>query len=577
MKKRIFGVAMSIFMLASVGSMAACGDRTDDPTESGGGGGGPIIEAIDKSRTQIYVHNYNGGYGDAWLRDAKKRFETAYANWEGDEGKKGVQVYIDNSKNNNTGAAIINNCQTSRDQIWFTQDIPYFDLVAQGVAYDITDVITQPLTAFGEDKTILSKMSEGHKNYLRYTVEGTDKYYAIPHYESYPIITYDKDVFSKYKLYYADDVEESDDGFIPVVNAKKSKGMDGQYNTPDDGLPTTWAEFDKLCERMVEKTVSPFLWSGLAAETYYPYVTAAARVAWDGYDTEYARYTQSGTVSGLVDVAANGNMTPYNGTGTETITTENGYLLAKTEGQYYGLSLAEKIIKNKWYSSLSLQTTKSHIDAQVDFVMANLENKPVGMFIDGSWWECEAVQGFELAVETFGEELGGKLNRNFGIMSLPTKNPTGTQTYVEFTKSQAFVNAHAMKNCTEKEISLVKDFLRFVYTDASLVAYTQITGTPRGLNYTMNEQQLASLSAYGKELWTLKTTGKIVYPYVNNTAYKTAAGSLAPAQGIYFQAQTKDGYYPTTITAFSRSTKKATAIEYFNGVFDYAKENWIFD
>ena len=576
MKKRLFNVAMSIVMLASVAPVTSCfgGGGTSDV--SGGGGRGPDIETIDTTKTQIYVHNYNGGYGDAWLKDAKKRFEAAFANWEGDAGKKGVQVYNDNSKNNNTGNAIINNCQTSRDQIWFTQDVPYFDLVAQGVAYDITDVITQPLTAVGEDKTILSKMSEGHKDYLKYSVDGADKYYAIPHYESYPVITYDKDVFAKYKLYYADDVEDSDDGFIPVVTAKKSKGMDGQYNTIDDGLPTTWAEFDKLCERMVMMGVSPFLWSGLSAETYYPYVTTAARVAWDGYDTEYARYTQSGEVSGLVDVDANGNITPYNGTGTATITTENGYLLAKTEGQYYGLSIAEKIIKNKWYSSLSMQTTKSHIDAQVDFVMSNLENKPIGMFIDGSWWECEAVEGFKLAVETFGEEIGGKMSRNFGVMSLPTKDPNGTQTYVEFTKSQAFVNAHAMRNCTEKEISIVKDFLRFCYTDESLVAYTQITGTPRGVNYTMSKEQVASLSTYGQDLWTLKTTGRIVYPYVNNTAYKTAGGSLAPAHGIYFSAQTKDGFFPTTITAFSRSTKKATAVEYFNGVYDYAKDNWLF-
>ena len=110
-----------------------------------------------------------------------------------------------------------------------------------------------------------------------------------------------------------------------------------------------------------------------------------------------------------------------------------------------------------------------------------------------------------------------------------------------------------------------------------MVAYTQITGTPRGVEYTMNEQQLAALSPFGRELWTLKTTGQVVYPYINNAAYREAYSNLSPARGIYFFSQTKDGYYPTTITAFSRSTKKATAIEYFNGVYKYASENWIFD
>ena len=125
-----------------------------------------------------------------------------------------------------------------------------------------------------------------------------DHYYGIPHYESYPNIVYDKDVFAKYKLYYADDVEDSDDGFIPVANAKKSAGMDKKYGTEDDGLPTTWEEFDKLCERMLQMSVTPFLWSGLAAETYYPMLQGAIRTNWDGYDTEYAHYTLEGEVSG---------------------------------------------------------------------------------------------------------------------------------------------------------------------------------------------------------------------------------------------------------------------------------------
>ena len=159
MKKRIVSVLMSAMTLASVVSVSAC---------AGGGTGGfenPIIEAIDTKRTQLYVHNYNGGYGDEWLKDVKKRFETLYATWEGDNGKVGVQVYIDNSKTNNTYSAIANNCKTSRDQVWFTQEVPYHELIGQGIMYDITDVVTEPLTKFGDDKTIESKMGEGYKNY----------------------------------------------------------------------------------------------------------------------------------------------------------------------------------------------------------------------------------------------------------------------------------------------------------------------------------------------------------------------------------------------------------------------------
>ena len=573
MKKRILSVAMSVLTLASVTAMSGCFGGGGN---SGGGGilGGfdnPIIENIDTKKTQIYVHNYNGGYGDEWLKDAKKRFETLYANWEGDNGKVGVQVYIDNSKNNNTFGLIANNCKTSRDQVWFTQGVPYHDLVAQGVMYDITDVVTEKLSKFGEEKTIVSKMNTGMETYLNVN----EHYYAIPHYESFPVITYDKDVFAKYKLYYADNVDDSDNGFIPVANARKAAGLDKQYGTEDDGLPTTWDEFYKLCDRMLEMSVTPFLWSGLAAETYYSYVTTAARVNWDGYNTEYARYSLTGEVSGLVDVDANGNITPYNGTGTATITPENAYVLTKSEGSYYGLLLAEKIITNKWYSPLSMQTTKSHTDAQTDYVMSSLEGSPIAMLIDGSWWECEASQGFQLAVETFGKEDGSKENRNFGVMSFPTKDASGKQTYAEINQSQAFINAYAMKGKSEKEIELVKDFMAFAYTDESLVQYTKITGTPRGLNYEMPETTLSEMSSYARSLWKMKKSADIVYPYSANDVYKANSGALAPAHGIYWTAQCPQDTYATTILAFHRSTKKATAIEYFNGTYTYAKNNWL--
>ena len=37
-----------------------------------------VDEKIDKSKTQLYVSNFNGGYGDTWLRALKKKFEEKF-------------------------------------------------------------------------------------------------------------------------------------------------------------------------------------------------------------------------------------------------------------------------------------------------------------------------------------------------------------------------------------------------------------------------------------------------------------------------------------------------------------------
>ena len=129
--KRIWESTLAIVCGAILSvSAVACG-------RSSSGGGGPAIENLDTSRTQIYVLNYNGGIGDEWLRTLKGRFETEYADWVGDDGKVGVQVYIDNTKTNCTHEAIAEALKTSRDHVWFTEQVPYYTIYKKGGFYDI--------------------------------------------------------------------------------------------------------------------------------------------------------------------------------------------------------------------------------------------------------------------------------------------------------------------------------------------------------------------------------------------------------------------------------------------------------
>ena len=37
-------------------------------------------EAVDKSKTQLYVATFAGGFGTSWMDDVAERFEAKYAN-----------------------------------------------------------------------------------------------------------------------------------------------------------------------------------------------------------------------------------------------------------------------------------------------------------------------------------------------------------------------------------------------------------------------------------------------------------------------------------------------------------------
>ena len=89
-------VVLALVMSMSVACRGGVTNDKNNPNNPGGGGTG-ITEEVDYSRTQLYVSNFNGGYGDEWLYKLKTRFEEFYKETIFEEGKKGVQVLIDNA------------------------------------------------------------------------------------------------------------------------------------------------------------------------------------------------------------------------------------------------------------------------------------------------------------------------------------------------------------------------------------------------------------------------------------------------------------------------------------------------
>lgn len=75
MKKRVGSLLAAVLLLLTAGGgLTACGDS----------------QGIDETKTQLYIGNFDGGFGDEWLSVLGDRFEELHANDSYEDGKLGV-------------------------------------------------------------------------------------------------------------------------------------------------------------------------------------------------------------------------------------------------------------------------------------------------------------------------------------------------------------------------------------------------------------------------------------------------------------------------------------------------------
>ena len=519
---------------------------------------------INETQTQLYVSNLNGGIGYEWLNKVKQRFETAYAEESFETGKKGVQVIIDTENQVNGAWLIIPN---SSWDVYFNENLPFNDYVSQNQLLDISDVVKAP--AYGETETIESKLTDDQKASIT-AYDG--KYYVLPHYEAYRGLSYNVKVFEDNKLFFAENKDNGNGGFVVSAKDKRSLGpngktgvIDGVDYSYDDGLPATVDEFFALCDRMVMVGVTPFVWPG-AAVAYSEYIVDAFAEAFSGSEQlGYNFSIDSGIKTTEVVTGFNGN-TPV--TEKVTISNENGYMLRRQAAKYYGYAVFAKIIENldKYVYSLSdNNSTFTQYDSQEEFLAGEFENKPIGMIADGNYWWNESIKSgaYQRTVNQFGGKAEEK-SREFAWMPLPGvwsatdgETPVTEPVLKDAMKSYCFVNADIKNN--PGKVKAAKAFVSFCYSDESLQEFTVTTGVAKGLDYELTTEQENSLASLGKSCWTLRKSCNVVRLLSSNRLFIENQGDFTT--NLHTSVVNGQAY----LTPFTAFKAKVSAREYFMG------------
>lgn len=194
MKKKVLimaaGTIVTLVLAGCGGTTVRPGDSASSAEESDSGGA---------AKSSLTIATYDGGVGSDWIKEAATRFEKKYAETSFEEGKKGVNVRVLANKAYN-GVTLISSSLTA--DLYYTEDVSYFEHINKGNFADITDIVTTPLTEFGETGTIKDKLDT---QYAKYLTAKDGKYYAIPFYDGIYGIIYDVDLFTEKNFFFAAD------------------------------------------------------------------------------------------------------------------------------------------------------------------------------------------------------------------------------------------------------------------------------------------------------------------------------------------------------------------------------------
>lgn len=499
------------------------------------GGGGSDSEDVDASKTQFYLGVYDGGLGTDWANKVKAEFEAKYADveFEPGTGKRGVQVLIRPDKLGYEPDTLISNIQSGVEtcDVYLTANNQYYKFVQNGVAEDITELLTEKVYdengELSDNGTV--SLLDRTDDYFVDTFKWKDgKYYGFPFEDSLQGLIYDEDLFNERRW----------------------------------TVPTTMKDFYKLIARMANSSVTPFTWTG-ANDFYFTCLTTAIVAQYEGVNGVNAYKTYTGTLDSdnyYYDSANAAN---------NAITERNAWKLAGNRGNLEALKFLREITKDaRYYSSFAFGGSQSHLIAQQEFLSSIVKESNTGsgriaMLLDGEWWENEA-RGYFGEMASIDENYGyGK--RNFKFLPMPAIDgqKSDKRTVVSFSSgSIGFVSTKAARK------DIAKLWIQFMHQNSQLTTFTTTTGSSLPYKYTLSDEAYASLTPFAKSVWDVKHDENVEIIRETGTCdFATFGGTRLG--GLGSEISTSDA--TNALRAFYND-KNLTAQKYFEKSMDYCNE-----
>ena len=538
--------------------------------------------------TRIAIYSFNGGVGNVWLTEAINEFQKLHSADSYEDGKTGVKITWSGDTN---AAGNLATMKSSSNAIYFTEkgDSPY-TLANKGLVYDMTDLVKSKASE-SESQTIEEKVDEGYRSVL----QGEDgKYYALPHYEWYPGLTYDISAFDRLNAYFAAPEETNireyeakvetssrtfnfgTGRFVLSSTAKKSCGNDGLYGTEDDGLPSSVEEFLILCSYLKYRGLKPLSLVGNHSD-YGAYLLQGfltSLLGKEGIENFYdfdgkmniLNRDSSGNIIMDGELFSSGSGIPDAKYTETTVTEKTGYLIRETYERYVLAGLMKTFIDCEFFTDSSYLADLDNKATQEGFILS-LKNSTAAMLIEGNYWYNEAKEfGY---FESYKKQNRGE-ERNIGWMSLPSKlkgtvlEDTTGQGYktplLDTGYSYCVINKSAMERNSEGYRKAVCDFVKFLYSEEQLCKFTKTTGVAKAaLTYNFNSSEVTeSLSGFQKQVLALKAN--------NGVAYSTAKAKTFRRHQGDFQFGIRAPIWQTTIN-------KKTYYDYFTAFSDKNQTN----
>lgn len=495
--------------------------------------------------TVINIMNNGGGCGRVWLDNAIARFQEKIGDKSYAPGKKGVSFEIEH--NIQTQASTM---ATSGFDVYFTtsDSFPYA-LAQRGLLYDVTEFINRDSYEDEDGNITVSILDKIDPNYHDVLKGADGQFYAIPHEEWFPGLSYDAELFELRNLYFAAPEEtnvrvyECDYGtgrFVANAEAKKSSGNDGVYGTYDDGLPSSLLELLILCSRIKNQlSMVPFTVSGRNAP-YTNYLLESLWASLSGYDQFMGTYTfdsEMEVVTGYTDEPLFPGVDYIKKPITEKVrlTEETGYLATDNVNRYYASAFMEIMYREGWYSN-DVNNNSSHTGAQSNFIFSGVNGKQtVAMLIEGNYWYNESVTCGNF--DDYFAFFPNKTERDIRWMPLPTSLTVSAtegngrdNILLDTGVSYTFINNRTQYK-TDGCLDALLDFLTFIYSDEEMSHFTQCTGLGKAaMNYDITEEDWEQMEPFKQSMWELRRNNKVIYGSASNETFRSAVADFIPSQ-----------------------------------------------